>query len=335
MKKNGFSLVELLIGAGLLSALGIGFMTYFKNSSQSQNELLNSFEVIDLKHDIHFYLADDKSCSASLQGLTFKGSTIKNTPINNIEIWSGDQNSAKVTKRLYSGLMRGRVKINSISLNMPDYTAGVNFPQGINQNFKAQIVFKLTKSNFSKIKNVDDINYILNLFFNTDSSGNSTIAGCEATLSSNSNNKFFTIWGNSTCPPGFNTLKTGKSFSSSITGAGSPGSDMICSSGIIRKLYRVNDSHSGYLWDNPLDCAICADTSSKICFTNFGTNSCPSGFSASYVGHLFQTAWANSGTSGKFICREGATIGGIYTVNAAISGYEWVNGDPCAECCSN
>lgn len=334
-KKSGFSLVELMIAAGLIGGLSLIFMQVLKSGNKGQIDVMNFADYSSMRDEINFLISNPRSCKASLAGFSFKGSSIKATPKDGVELWSSDQVGARSTKKFYASAKFGKTEIETITFSMPDYTAGADWAEGTDQGFTAELRVSGKKSSMGATKSFNDITKSINVTFDTNSSGISLIKDCQvASTSSSGIAGYFTIWGNATCPAPLETIKSGKSFASSTNNGGNPGTDIVCNSGTInRKIFMINAAHSGYTWEDPLDCAVCSSQGARFCFTNFGQNSCPTGFSKAYSGKMFQAAWYGSGSSGKMICREGAANNGIFVVNSALSGYEWINGESCAECC--
>lgn len=332
--KSGFSLVELMIVAGLVGGLALVVMQVLKSSSKGQVDVQNFADYSSLRNEANFLISSPNSCKASLGGMTFKGSTIKNTPVTGVELWSSNQAGARSTKKFYGSAKFGKLEIESISLLMPDYTAGTNWVEGIDQTFTAELKISGKKSSMGSTKSFNDITKPIHVTFDTDSSGVSKIKDCTTGSTSTSGAGSFNIWGASTCPAAFETVKSGKVFASAMTSVGNGGADMVCSSGPnTRKLYVVNAARTGYQWENPMDCAVCSPKGARFCFTNYGGHSCPTGFSAAYTGKMFQLAWNSYGTSGKLICKQGNSNNGVYIINPSVSAYEWIEGESCAECC--
>ncbi|MBF0207523.1 MAG: hypothetical protein HQK53_11605 [Oligoflexia bacterium] len=70
MIKNifGFSMLEVLIGCGIMGIAAYGFMTISRQSSQMTVEIDSFFEIMTLKQQMTFALSNESICSLSLSG---------------------------------------------------------------------------------------------------------------------------------------------------------------------------------------------------------------------------------------------------------------------------
>jgi type II secretory pathway pseudopilin PulG len=92
LKENGFSLVEVLIAAGILGAVSVGVMQLTKNMQQGQKTVELKGEKMDFSNRMKLYLSSDKSCEATLGGI----STNSNTVVNQIKIYRENPNPAEL-----------------------------------------------------------------------------------------------------------------------------------------------------------------------------------------------------------------------------------------------
>lgn len=190
LKNNrGFTLVEIMIVAAMLGGISLVIMQLNKGSLQTQGDAVSMADYVQLQKEISFLISDGNSCTASLgatlgtpivTGVTFNGSTIKNTPITGLELWSANQEipPTRSRKKFYETQNFGKVAVSSISFSMPDYTAGVNFATGTNQSFKGELKISGNKLNMGKTKTFPDIIQSINVTFDTDAAGLSTIKSC-------------------------------------------------------------------------------------------------------------------------------------------------------------
>ena len=176
--RKGFTLVEIIIAVGILSGLSLGFMQLFKNANKGQGEVTSQADFIEIKRDITSVLQSDADCTASLKGVTFNGATIRNNPRSGLEIWTSNSSGTRSRKLYFETKKSGKITINEISFTMPDYLAGTNWAAGNDQSFKSQLKIKSTKINFGTSKPMVDLNFLVNLTFDTDASGVSTIKSC-------------------------------------------------------------------------------------------------------------------------------------------------------------
>lgn len=182
-KKSGFSLVEIMVALGLVAGLGMVVMQVMKSSSKGQVDVMNFADYSSIKDEITFLINNSNSCKASLAGFTFNGSTIKDTPKAGVELWGANQDGDRTTKKFFAGALFGKTEIEKISFSMPDYTAGTNWPAGVGQSFTGQLSITGKKSNMGNTKAFNEIKKSINVVFDTDASGLSTVKSCSTSAS--------------------------------------------------------------------------------------------------------------------------------------------------------
>lgn len=179
-RKNGFTILEVLIAVGLVSGLALAIIQFQKNTSVTQAGASNTSDVIALKSELEKVLLREDDCTASLKGVTFNGATIQATP-KDTELWYGDQDSNRSRKFLNTiapDNKYGKLIVKKIQFSMPDYTAGENFPQGTNQSFKIELRVEGEQKVLQKANAFSPIAKTIDVIFDTDSSGLSTITRC-------------------------------------------------------------------------------------------------------------------------------------------------------------
>lgn len=182
LNNKGFSLVSVMVAAGLLGGLSLAVMELMKNMGNVQTFSQSSMDYLDLSREITFILSSPNDCAASFQGVTFRGSTIQGTPVD-IELWNSDQDGNRSRMRFTGNSSDpkskfGKMKIKSISFSMPDYTGG-DFSVGSGQSFKGTLeVTGEKKISSNKMRDTRPISRTLRVFFDTDSSGESSVTGC-------------------------------------------------------------------------------------------------------------------------------------------------------------
>ena len=176
--KSGFSLVEIMVAIGLIAGLGMVVMQVMKSSAKGQVDVMNFADYSSLKDEATFLISNANSCKASLEGFTFNGSTIKDTPKSGIELWGSDQDGNRTSKKYYGGAKFGKTEIENITFSMPDYTAGTNWPEGTDQVFTGQLVIAGKKSNMGNVRSFSDIKKSISVVFDTNAAGLSTIKNC-------------------------------------------------------------------------------------------------------------------------------------------------------------
>lgn len=182
-RKSGFSLVEIMVALGLVAGLGMVVMQVMKSSSKGQVDVMNFADYSSIKDEVTFLINNSNSCKASLAGFTFNGSTIKDTPKNGVELWGADQDGNRTTKKFFTGAVFGKTEIEKMTFSMPDYTAGINWPAGVGQSFTGQLNIAGKKSNMGNTKAFNEIKKSINVVFDTDASGLSTIKSCSTSAS--------------------------------------------------------------------------------------------------------------------------------------------------------
>lgn len=181
MNKRGFSLIELMLIIGAIAGIALVVMQISKNSARTQADAFSLSDYFTLKSEVDNFFSNDFDCTASLKDLTFKGSTIKDTPLE-VELFHGDQLQAKTRKFLSSTdattKRYGKLDISSVNLSMPDYSGNANFPQGNNESFKAEIKIEGEKNKMGKSTSFQAIKKTIRLNFDTASNGESKITSC-------------------------------------------------------------------------------------------------------------------------------------------------------------
>lgn len=185
--KKGFSLIEIMIAIGLLSALSLYISGIVKNSSKAQIATENYSDLSDIKRDVDLILQDSDACKASIATpgfeLTFNGASIKTTPKTGLELWTADNLGNRSRKKIFETMKLNKITITSVSFSMPDYVSGTNWPQGTDQVFRGEIAVKGTKSNFSNVNGIKDIIIPVTVTFDTNAAGLSTVKNCNSLTS--------------------------------------------------------------------------------------------------------------------------------------------------------
>jgi prepilin-type N-terminal cleavage/methylation domain-containing protein len=200
---SGFSLLEVLLATSILAGLSMAMMRLFDNSNTAQGLLRADHDQLALSRDLQAILSVSRHCRASLADpsgpVSFRGSSIRTTPITGIEVWRADQDGIRSRKIYAADGVTGKLRLSTLSLRMPDYTLGKDFDPGLNQTFEAELLVegsrilspKNTASTFKKI-------FIpLKLIFSTDSDGVSVVTDCRAFIAGadeEDTDKDFVIW---------------------------------------------------------------------------------------------------------------------------------------------
>jgi len=184
IKQSGFSLVEVMVAAGLLGLVSLGVIQLFQNINKGQADVQSESDYSSLIQEATLLLSKEKACQASLSGFVFNGSTIKANPQSGVEIWSIDQTGARSSKKIFANKKYGKLLIDKITFSMPDYTSASNWPTGLNQTFTAELVISGSKTGLGFSKPFKNIKKTINVTFNTDSSGLSTVTDCSDSTTS-------------------------------------------------------------------------------------------------------------------------------------------------------
>lgn len=182
LKKNGFTLVEVMIALALLGGASVIFMQLNRNVEKEQSNAFGKSDYLDMKREIEFYLSDEASCRASFaepnSEIIFEGSSIKNTPVGNLEIWTADSNGKRSNLKFKAGQNYGKIKLQSINFSMPDHNSGQNFPANTVTSFRGEIKIKTDRKILDKTKSDQDITIPLNVSFHTTIDGKSHLLNC-------------------------------------------------------------------------------------------------------------------------------------------------------------
>lgn len=178
-KRNGFSLVELMMIMAALGGVALLVSKLAKNSMNVQSDAMSSTEYFDLIRESQFIISDLNSCKVSLANTTFKGSTIEKA-INGIELWTADTSGEKRAEKKFSQNQKiGKLEVKNITLSIPGHLSKEDFPEGTHStNALLKISVSKTNSN-NEATPLKDIQQSVYITFSTDSSGTSTIVNCE------------------------------------------------------------------------------------------------------------------------------------------------------------
>lgn len=181
---NGFSLTSVLVAAGLLGMLALGVATISRQMSQVSSTAQGQQDFIELKNEMNQYLGDEIDCKASLEGVKFRASEINTIPVS-IEVWSADStgkrnrlvvsSEEKTQKNKY-----GKIKISSLYLTLPDHIKKEDFVEGENQTAKGRVTLRGERLNMGIGKPLPKVEKIIQITFDTNKAGISTITECQA-----------------------------------------------------------------------------------------------------------------------------------------------------------
>ena len=186
-KQKGFTLVGMVVGMGLLSALTLGFMEFMRGSIVGQQKLMEVREVGDLKTEMGILLDNESHCRNSIAGPgRYKESQeafkFQKTQMDTAEegrevtLWASNQGGDdRAEKMFYATQKYGTLTIESIKLFMGlNTTNGGEYPQSDGHEDIGTL--KVVVENLDKNKQHFYIK--LSVFMETDSEGQSTLLSC-------------------------------------------------------------------------------------------------------------------------------------------------------------
>lgn len=206
INNKGFSLVSVMVAAGLLGGLAIGVMQLFENINKGQNFAQSIADELDLRSEVNLILGNEKHCRISLAGEGDKGSPT--TPVTfsksniddateglDIELFLANQDgNARTLKKLSSSDVSknkfGKLEINSVKLIMsnPTTPAGEDYLESTGHNDVGEIVVTFTKKLTSSTDRQLKISFPVNVGMMTNSSRETTILSCSKEVESDQGN---------------------------------------------------------------------------------------------------------------------------------------------------
>lgn len=182
--QKGFSLTSVMIAAGLIGVIALGVATLSKQMSSITSNAQGNQDYIELKSEVTQYLSEESDCKASLAGVSFKASTINKEPVS-VEIWSGD-NKGERRRLIATGQENspksqiGKIKIISLTLDLPDHVGQKDLPNVDSQTLKGRISLKAEKTVMGKQQPLAKLEKVVQLTVDTDAQGLSVIRECQA-----------------------------------------------------------------------------------------------------------------------------------------------------------
>lgn len=176
MKKNAFSLVEMMVVLAALAGVALLVTKLGKNTKNIQTESMESNDYNDLVRESHFIISNLKSCKVSLAGTSFQSSAISR-PIANIELWTADsKGKTRVKKKLAKGEKFGSLLIEDIILEIDPEVPSPNSGDIKNTTGILKVIIAKPKSRttLADIEHSIKLNYSVN-----PSNEKNTIIDCE------------------------------------------------------------------------------------------------------------------------------------------------------------
>lgn len=188
--RKGFTLAEVVVAAGLLGVLSIGFMQITKNINTTQKTAETASDQAELRASIRMILSNERFCRVSLAGEVFNKSNIDaedegldislyfsnlDGTTRTLKKFNGDNNPGTDDKSKHGGLTLKSLKLimnNPTGNASPDYA---NNSKHYDIGFvRAIIEKKVTQTKTREI----EIDFDLNVEMSTNSTGETTILGC-------------------------------------------------------------------------------------------------------------------------------------------------------------
>ena len=184
--KKGFTLVGMMVGVGLLSALVLGFAEFMRGSLAGQQKLMQIRDTGDLQNEMGILLDSESNCRVSLAGegkfteptapFTFKKSAIdgKDDEGQEVELWLSDQaGTTRIEKMFYAKKEYSLLTIESIKLLMDSPKTSGDYSQSDGHEDIGTL--KVTVKNLDNTEQKFDIK--LSVFMKTEG-GETTLYSC-------------------------------------------------------------------------------------------------------------------------------------------------------------
>lgn len=213
---RGFSIAGVLIGAGLAGGLALIVAQISKNMSIVNQRAFSSSAELELSKQVSSIMRNKNFCRVSLEGRTFRKSEIDNGGIDisgsdyamsgeglNIPIWLSNLDGSARTHKKFNGANFpenedksnfGKLKIQSLKMVMNNGpgSCSENYCEGTASDI-GQIVIFYEKKSGKKIISRRKVFENLQVTFETDDTGVSTITGC-ALMGSDSSGDGLSPW---------------------------------------------------------------------------------------------------------------------------------------------
>lgn len=176
IKKNAFSLVEMMVVLAALAGVALLVTKLGKNTKNIQTESMESNDYNDLVRESHFLISNLKSCKVSLAGTSFQTSAISK-PISNIELWTSDsKGKTRVKKKLAKGEKFGSLLIEDVILEIDPEVTASNSGDLKNTTGVLRVILTKPKSKTT----LADIEHSIKLNYSTNTSNDkNTIIDCD------------------------------------------------------------------------------------------------------------------------------------------------------------
>jgi len=194
-KRNGFSLVQVMISVALLGSVSLAFMQLMKNMDQGNIRAKSSADESELRSEIKMIIDNEKFCRISLAGNGNEGSptvpvTFQKTNIDqdteglNVELWLSNQAGNTRTIKRFSGTNTtkstyGNITIKSIKLIMNNGT-GINYSASTNHSDVGKLKIMIEKKMGTSDGRDLLLDFPVNVQMSTNAGGVTTILSCSS-----------------------------------------------------------------------------------------------------------------------------------------------------------
>lgn len=111
---RGFSIVEAMMGAGLLGAAALGFSELAKNSTKSSQGLEARYSRMDVEQSIRSAFLNNSSCACAFSGYTIAAGTV--TTVNDIKMTDPTCGNARQIIKDEENIPNSPLKVENISV---------------------------------------------------------------------------------------------------------------------------------------------------------------------------------------------------------------------------
>lgn len=261
IKEGGFTLINVLVAAGLIGGLAVVLMNVLSNLSDGQKTLRNTADEIELRTQVRMILDDERYCRVSLAGDGEAGNPV--SPVTffkedvdeegeglEIELWLSNQaGDIRTTKKLSASDPNrnqvGSLEIRDMKLRFPNDTPD-NYEESIGHNDIGEIIIMAQKKINMNTTRELTFRYSVNVGMSTDDSNETTLLTCSRYRPQASSNQttVLAVHSQTTSNPGcpnsdWNRLWDGYSFLMATGGGGSSNGGDLARAGSCLREFRA------------------------------------------------------------------------------------------------
>ncbi len=301
MKNNrGFSIVAVLVAAGIMGFLALVFSKMILNSKKGQKSVENSLDFDVLKTTTKMILNKKSLCDNAFRSsgtaATFNPTLLPQSNFNEIRL--GTQIVASPSMTLGGGLVIDKLELSQVSGTVPDT---ITIPS--KTIYPVELVISALKKTSgvggSTLSNkFNPFRFLIQVDYDSIAlTGSRQIEACW--LADGAVPQSYTAWGTLSCGSGYIPAYTGLAVVAIHTAQA--GGAPICKQGggfaNTNGFYWSSGTTHGYA---DISCAVCVGGT----YTGWGTSTCASGFTVAYTGFATIPIWSNWVTATP-ICKRG------------------------------